>query len=148
MLQSTIRRRLDEHLSGLEVRVGPHPPFGWIRTIRLALGMSTLDLGRRMGLTQSRISQIERAELDGSVRLSTLRRAATSLECTFRYALVPSESLDSMVYRQALVRAAAMINPSVVADRTGGFLDWLPATEAGRIEELAEELMDQRGLWT
>jgi DNA-binding Xre family transcriptional regulator len=85
----TARRRLDQRLVGLDL--GQRPPRGWVRAIREALGMTTAELGQRMGLTQSRVSQIERSEELGSIRLDTLERAAQALNCQVRYVFVPNE---------------------------------------------------------
>ncbi len=77
------------------------PTSGWVRTIRDALGMSAADLGRRMGVSGSSVSEIEANERDGGVRLSTLKRAATAMDCVLVYALVPRESLEHTVTRRA-----------------------------------------------
>ena len=87
----TARRRLDQRLVGLDL--GQRPPRGWVRAIREALGMTTAELGQRMGLTQSRVSQIERSEELGSIRLDTLERTAQALNCQVRYVFVPNEPL-------------------------------------------------------
>lgn len=146
---SAARERLDEHFFGLQDRVGPRPPYGWISTIRHALGMSTYEFAGRMGISQSRIAQIERGEIDGSMGISTLERAAASLNCHLCYVLIPNEPLELMVHRQALRKAAAAVtgfgslemaqeeNPS-----------WTSEAVAEQIEALAEELIDRRGLWT
>lgn len=104
-IRSAERRRLDERLARYEDRVGPPPARGWVRTIRQALGMSQYDLGQRMGVSQPRIAQIERAEADGSVELATIRRIAAAMGCSLRYVLVPEQPLEQMVHRQALEKA-------------------------------------------
>jgi predicted DNA-binding mobile mystery protein A len=77
------------------------PRLGWVRAVRDALGMSADDLGRRMGITGASVRSIEKNEQAGGVRLSTLRRAAEAMDCEVVYALVPKESLDATVKRQA-----------------------------------------------
>jgi Fic-DOC domain mobile mystery protein B len=72
--------------------------------------MTTAELGQRMGLTQSRVSQIERSEELGSIRLDTLERAAQALNCQVRYVFVPNEPLEQMVQRQARLRAQAEVD--------------------------------------
>lgn len=152
--RSGVRRRLELRLAGLERRVGPPPPLGWIRTIREALGMTTFEMAARMGVTQSRTSQLERAEMDGSILLSTLERAAAALHCKVCYALVPEEPLEAIVFRQAWQRAAAEIAGS--APHMGALVqevmhsdDRTSAAEAVSedIEDLAFQLIDRRGLW-
>src|SRR5262245_1779258 len=78
------------------------PPMrGWINAIRQALGMSSSQLARRLGVKQPTVSEMEKSELRGTIQLSTLRRAAEALDCTLIYALVPNRPLDTMVRERA-----------------------------------------------
>lgn len=77
------------------------PPKGWIRAIRNALGMSGRQLAERMRVTRQRVSIIEKQEIDASVTLKTVRRAADALECVFVYALVPRTSLEEITRNRA-----------------------------------------------
>lgn len=65
------------------------PRDGWIKTIRVALGMSSTQLGLRLGVGRARISQLEQAESRGLVTLHTLNKAAEAMGCEFVYAIVP-----------------------------------------------------------
>jgi predicted DNA-binding mobile mystery protein A len=152
--RSGFRRRLELRLEGLEREVGPRPPLGWIRTIREALGMTTFELATRMGVTQSRASQLERAEVDGSLQLSTLERVAAALKCKVCYALVPEEPLEAIVFHQAWEKAASVVARSaphmglLVHEATHSEHPTLAAVEVSeRIEDLAYDLIDRRGLW-
>jgi predicted DNA-binding mobile mystery protein A len=116
--------------------------------------MTTFEMAARMGVTQSRTSQLERAEVDGSILLSTLERAAVALHCKVCYALVPVEPLEAIVFRQAWQKAAAEIAGS--APHMGPLVheamyseDRTSAAEAVAedIEDLAFRLIDRRGLW-
>ena len=96
------RKHLDERLTPLrESAEFVRPPRGWVRAIRDALGMTTGQLAKRIGVDQSRINQLERAEIEGSVTLKTLRQAAEGLGCTLVYAFVPDPSLDELVRQRA-----------------------------------------------
>lgn len=108
--------------------------------------MSTSELARRMGITQSRVSQIERAEESGAVRLETLHRAAQALNCQVRYVFVPNEPLESMVRHQARLRAEAEVN---AVTHTMVLEDQAPeaAVVRAQIEELTERYIDERNLW-
>lgn len=88
--------QLDRRLAGLDRRVGPRPGRGWIRTLRDALGLSAWELGQRVGVSAVRILQIERAEVEGTLQLSTVQRVATALNCRLVYVLVPERPLESM----------------------------------------------------
>ncbi len=57
------------------------PPRGWIKAIREGLGITTAQLGARIGVSQPRALQIERAELQGTLTLVSLERAAQALNC-------------------------------------------------------------------
>ena len=63
--------------------------------------MTTSQLARRLGVDQSRITKLERAEIEGSVTLRTLRQAAEGLGCTVVYSFVPTTSLEDMVRARA-----------------------------------------------
>ena len=140
------RRHLDQRLDGIGDQIGPRPAKGWLRAMREALGMSTSEMASRMGVSQSRISQIERAEVDGSIRFSTLERAAEALNCSVQYVLVPNEPLEVSVRRQARVQAAAGV---AAVTHTMRLEDQAPSddTVAEQVDALADELVDKRGLW-
>lgn len=144
--QALARRRLDERLAGLAEEVGPRPARGWIRAIREVLGMSTTELAQRMGVTHARISQIERAEANDSLRLGTLRRAAEALGCELHYALVPATGLEESVRRQARNKAKALVGATT---HTMRLEDQEPdaAVVGAQVDELADTLVDTRGLW-
>ena len=140
----TARRRLDQRLVGLDL--GQRPPRGWIRAIREALGMTTAELGQRMGVTQSRVSQIERSEELSSIRLNTLERAAQALNCQVRYVFVPNEPLEEMVQRQARQRAQAEVD---AVTHTMALEDQVPEPGVldALVKEMAERFVDERHLW-
>ncbi len=153
-IRSAQRRRLDRRLEGLGFVVGPRPGRGWIREIREALGMSAFELAERIGITQSRVSQYERAEVDGNIRIATLDMVARSMRCRLCYAVVPEEPLQAMVHRQALDKAATIVAQSgphaarLVDEARHAENPSLEAEEVSeRIEDLAYELIDRRGLW-
>jgi predicted DNA-binding mobile mystery protein A len=77
------------------------PPKGWLRVIRDALGMTTKQFGRRLGVSQPRIVELEQSEVSGSVTLNTLQRAAEALGCRLVYALVPDKPLAETVRERA-----------------------------------------------
>lgn len=98
-------RHLDKRLSRLRpLAKTARPPRGWLRAVRDALGMTTAQMGRRLGVSQPRIVELERSEVNGSVTLTTLQRAAEALGCRLVYVLVPERPLADMVSdRAALV---------------------------------------------
>jgi predicted DNA-binding mobile mystery protein A len=108
--------------------------------------MTTGELGQRMGISQSRVSQLERSEELGSIRLDTLGRAAQALNCQVRYVFLPNEPLEDMVQRQARVRAQAEVD---VVTHTMALEDQAPEPGVvdAQVRELAERFVDGRHLW-
>ena len=49
---------------------------GWIKSIRLAIGMSLLQLGNRLNITKQSVLEIENREAEGNITLKTLRDVA------------------------------------------------------------------------
>ncbi len=104
--RATARRQLDKRLILLnDEQLFARPPRGWLKAIREALGMTTAQLGRRMGVAQSRAVAIEQAEIKGSTTLNTLEKAAHALDCRLVYSLVPRTSLENLVEERALLVA-------------------------------------------
>jgi predicted DNA-binding mobile mystery protein A len=108
--------------------------------------MSTYEFGRRMGVTGTRVRQLEVAEVEGRIRLFVLERTAEALNCQLAYVLVPNEPLDQMVRRQARARAtelASFVRDDLSAeDRT-----LMAEVIAEELDVLALQLVDRRGLW-
>jgi predicted DNA-binding mobile mystery protein A len=77
------------------------PPKGWLRAVRDALGMTTKQFARRLGVSQPRIVELEQSEASGTVTLNTLQRAAEALGCRLVYTLVPEKPLAETVRERA-----------------------------------------------
>lgn len=81
------------------------PPKGWITEIRQALGMTDLQLAKRLGLGRSTIGAYQRHERQGSITHKSLRKAAESLGCELVYALVPRTSLNEILHKRLRQKA-------------------------------------------
>jgi len=79
----------------------PRPPTGWIKAIREALGMPSVHLARRLGVTLPTATRLELSEAEDRITLATLRRAAAALGCELQYALVPRQSLADTLETRA-----------------------------------------------
>ncbi len=99
------RKNLDRRLSKLNREAVIVPPFGWVRAIREALGLSPQKLAERMGVTRPRVNTLEKAEVTGSTTIKSLREAAEAMNCTFVYAIVPTTTLDDILREQAAKKA-------------------------------------------
>ena|ERR1700761_3962801 len=96
-----IREQLDSKLEKLKLLSTIIPQTGWIKMIREALGMSTKQLSKKVGIDQSRISRLENAEIENDLKLSSLKKIAEALNMKFVYGFVPETSLEEMVLDQA-----------------------------------------------
>ncbi|MGB5077389.1 MAG: mobile mystery protein A [Sphingorhabdus sp.] len=99
------RRNLDRRLSKVRKLDLAAPNSGWIRAVREALGLTMRQLGSRMGVVPSRISQLEKSEITGSTTIKAMREAAAAMECTFVYAVVPNGSLEEILRKRAVRKA-------------------------------------------
>lgn len=109
----TAAHQLDRQFAQLKPaleKAGRRPPRGWIRAIRDALGMTTGQLAKRMGVAQPRISELERGEASGKITLHSLERAAGSMGCRVVYFLVPIEPLSQMIDDRAALVANRQMN--------------------------------------
>ena len=96
------REQLDATLKQLSpLRTLTSPAKGWVRAIRDALGMTGKQLAERLNVNQQRVARIERDEKLGKVTIETLKKVAEALDCVFVYGLVPTESLEQTVRKQA-----------------------------------------------
>jgi predicted DNA-binding mobile mystery protein A len=103
-------RHLDKRFAALRpLAKSPRPPKGWLRAVRDALGMTTTQYARRLGVSQPRIVELEQSEASGGVTLNTLQRAAEALGCRLVYALVPERPLADTVRARAETLAARQL---------------------------------------
>ncbi|HTB20442.1 MAG TPA: mobile mystery protein A [Bryobacteraceae bacterium] len=98
-LAAQSRRHMNKRLRNLRP-IAP-PARGWIKAIREALGMTTAQLAKRLGVRQPSVVAMEQSEAKGSIELATLRRVAQALDCTLVYALVPNKPLETAVRERA-----------------------------------------------
>lgn len=88
----------------------PPPPTGWIKAIRNALGMSMLQLGKRLSVTKQSVQDMESREKDGSVTIKALRQVARALDMQLVYGFVPNDgSLEELIDRKAKELATQIV---------------------------------------
>lgn len=141
------RQRLDERLSSLKPqdRFRP-PPKGWIRAIRDALGMTGVQLAKRLHVRPQTVKAIEKSEARGSIQLRTLRRAAEAMGCTLVYALVPNSSLENAVHQRARTLAIRDLQRVAHTMRLEAQETGDPGMEA-RIDAYIRDSIKDRDLW-
>src|SRR5260221_10541553 len=76
-----------------KVAAAPIPHGGWIRAVREALGMTNVQLARRLDKAPQTIEDIQKSEVNGTVQLKTLRELAEAMGCRLVYAVVPRKPL-------------------------------------------------------
>jgi len=117
------RKQLDQKLESFSVITKSQPPVrGWIRAIRDALGMTGEQLARRIGVQKQRVAALEKGEIAGTATINSVKKAAEAMDCVFVYALVPRDSLEANVERQALKYAEKIhtaIQHSMVLEQQG-----------------------------
>jgi predicted DNA-binding mobile mystery protein A len=78
------------------------PPIGWIKAIRMSLGMSMLQLGNKLSVTKQGILDIEKREKEGAITIKSLREIASALDMQLVYGFVPNDgSLEALIEKRA-----------------------------------------------
>jgi predicted DNA-binding mobile mystery protein A len=106
--------------------------------------MTTRQLAERLGVTQSTASKLEASEAAGTIQLNSLARAAEALGCTVVYALVPNESLEATIERQARAVAAEELG---AVDLTMALEGQRVGIDQSLLEEYTAALIGSRRLW-
>lgn len=104
-------KQLDRALEPYHAARGvPRPSKGWIRSIRQALGVSSGELGRRLGTSRQLPLQLEKGEAEDRITLKSLRAVANALDCDLVYALVPrAESMQELIESRARAEAKGRV---------------------------------------
>ena len=124
------------------------PPRGRLKAIREALGMTTAQLGRRLGVVHSRVVAIEQAEAKGTITLNSLEKAAQALDCRLVYALMPRQPLEDIVEQRASLLAKSRLKSTghtMTLEAQG-----VDATdESEQLKRLIRQLVEKSGskLW-
>lgn len=90
-------QQLEDVLKGFRPILQSMPPVGgWARAIREALGMTNVQLARRLRKVPQSIEDIQLSEVAGTIKLETLRELAEAMGCRLVYAVVPAKSINQM----------------------------------------------------
>lgn len=143
-------RQLDKQLLFLTEKRAylSRPRLGWVRTLRKALGMTTVQLAKRLGVGRSRVIKIESDEVEDAVTLRTLKKTAEALDCVFVYNFVPKHGLEETIRHLAKEKALLHLQrTSHTMDLEAQSVDqaWLDQ----QVQELTETLLRQswKHLW-
>jgi len=89
----------------------PNPPTGWVRAIRLALGMSLQQLANKLSITKQSVQEIEMREKEGAITLKMLRKTARALDMELVYGFIPKGgSLEKYIDTKARSLAEKIVS--------------------------------------
>jgi transcriptional regulator with XRE-family HTH domain len=92
VMREWARVELERKVRGFRrTRMHARPPEGWLRAMRLAVGIPAEEIAAQMGFTAKMVFQMERAEQRRSISLERLERMARAVGCDLVYGLVPWE---------------------------------------------------------
>jgi predicted DNA-binding mobile mystery protein A len=74
------------------------PSSGWIKSIRSALNMSLMQLGKKLNKTRQGVKKIEEREATGSISIKSLKEVGEALNMKLVYGFIPEHgSLEKLV---------------------------------------------------
>ncbi len=85
------------------------PRRGWVRAIQEALGVTNVQLAKRLKLRPQTIEAMQHNEVNGTIKLQTLHRLAEALGCRVVYAVVPLKPLDELRHERARAIASQQL---------------------------------------
>ena len=107
-----------------------------IKSTRIAAGISVNDLAGRLGVTPSAISQLERSEFEGTIKLNSLREALGALGANLRV----TAGAESRMSKYAPYRVAESMAESLLAKKDATFALRLLTHATKELSENADEL--------
>ena len=104
-------QQLDEKLKAFSIPARiTIPPIGWIKAIRITMGISLEQLGKKLSITKQSMKEIEQREAEGTVTLNRLNEVAKALDMELVYGFVPKDgSLEALLERKSLEAAANIV---------------------------------------
>jgi predicted DNA-binding mobile mystery protein A len=110
MRQNLQIQQLDKKIKAFKKTESFVFPGGWINTIRLSLGMSMEQMGKKMKMTAQGIREMEKREREGSISLKALDNAAQALGLKLTYGFYnPGDNLEEMLHAKARQSAEKIV---------------------------------------
>ncbi|PCE62663.1 mobile mystery protein A [Sediminicola luteus] len=89
----------------------PKPPTGWLKAVRVSLGMSLQQLADKLSITKQSVQEIEIREKEGNITLKSLRDSADALDMQLVYGLVPKDgTIENLIDRKARELATRIVS--------------------------------------
>jgi predicted DNA-binding mobile mystery protein A len=87
------------------------PATGWLKAVRVSLGMSLQQLANKLSITRQSVQELELREKEGSITLKSLRETANALDMQLIYGLVPKDgSIEKLIDRKARELAIRIVS--------------------------------------
>lgn len=104
--------QLERKLSGFSTaQKVAAPSTGWLKAVRVSLGMSLQQLADKLFITRQSAHEIEMREKEGSITLKSLRETANALDMQLVYGLVPKDgSIENLIDRKAKALATRIVS--------------------------------------
>lgn len=145
----TNRKKLNNQRQLLDAKLTPYlslreamPKDGWLKAIRMALGLTAAQLAKKIGTQASGVLHFEKGEVSKTATLASLDRAAQAMDCRLVWAIIPSgsQSLSAIVENRARVLAVHLVK---TVDQTMHLeaQGLSPEASQKKVEELAQELI-------
>jgi predicted DNA-binding mobile mystery protein A len=144
--QKLITRQVSRRLEGCRSFAGQTEGISsWIDYVRLGLGMSLVQLARKVGVTQASLSSSIKLEKEGRITMKKLNEIANAMDCDLVYALVPRKKIEDLITDQAMKKTSELMD----ASETHMSLEDQKVTldRKQRQKELAEERIFSKYLW-
>jgi predicted DNA-binding mobile mystery protein A len=110
--------------------------------------MSTSQLATRLQITRQGVADQERREVEGTITLTALRKAATAMDCDLYYAIVPRRPAGELLRERARQVAAEQLGRIAHSMRLEE--QDVPGDEfEQQVEDLADQILREfpRNLW-
>ena len=104
--------QLERNLKGFtSAQKVPTPPTGWLKAVRVSLGMSLQQVADKLSITKQSVQEIELREKEGNITLKSLRETAEALDMQFVYGLVPNDgTIEKLIDRKARELATRIVS--------------------------------------
>ena len=109
--QKLMREQLDRKIELFnEFPLNIVPVGGWIKAIRISIGMTLKQLGKKMNVSMQNINQLEQREREGAITINKLKEFAAVLNMKLIYGFLPNDSsLEKMIEKRATQIATEIV---------------------------------------
>ena len=131
------------------LRALPAPNGGWLRSVRMSIGMSLEQLGKKLGVSRQSALALERREKEGAITINTLVNAAKAMDMELVYGFVPKDgTLEALIDRKANEIAREIVaraSQTMVLEDQGNSKERIEQAIAERAKEIKEK--NHKLLW-